>query len=148
MGRRGQPLTPCARSRKPPRKYSVRPLSSRTSPLPPLHPMRVRCTCRHTYIKIFNARQTLSPDTFPTTRQVSTGPSGGFIWTRVPNLLSRLPNLLYLYGETPLMNCGPRSIFLYLYYHILQALFTFHKYYFTSPQTNISFHTVRLILCF
>jgi hypothetical protein len=38
--------------------------------------------------------------------------------------------------------------FLHLYYHLLQTLFTFRKYYFTSSQTNISFHTVRIILCF
>jgi hypothetical protein len=56
--------------------------------------------------------------------------------------------MLYLYGEIPLVNCGPRSILLYLYYHLLQALFTFCKHYFTSPKTNVSFHTMRLILCF
>jgi hypothetical protein len=56
--------------------------------------------------------------------------------------------MLYLYGETPLVNCGPQSILLHLYYHLLQALFTFCKYYFTSLQTDISFHTVYLILCF
>jgi hypothetical protein len=56
--------------------------------------------------------------------------------------------MLYLYGERPLVNYGPWSILLHLYYHLLQALFTFRKYYFTSPQTNISFHTERLILCF
>jgi hypothetical protein len=31
---------------------------------------------------------------------------------------------------------------------LLQTLFTFRKHYFTSPQTNIFFHTIRLILCF
>jgi hypothetical protein len=46
------------------------------------------------------------------------------------------------------VNCGPWSILLHLYYHLLQALFTFRKHYFLSPQTNISFHTIRLILCF
>jgi hypothetical protein len=56
--------------------------------------------------------------------------------------------MLYLYGETPLVNYGPRSILLHLYYHLLQTLFTFRKHYFISPQTNISFHTIRLILCF
>jgi hypothetical protein len=56
--------------------------------------------------------------------------------------------MLYLYGETPLVNCGPRSILLYTYYHLLQALFTFRKHYFTLPQTNISFHTICLILCY
>jgi hypothetical protein len=58
------------------------------------------------------------------------------------------PSMLYLFGETPLVNCGPRSILLHLYYHLLQTLFTFRKYYFISLQTNISFHTIRLILCF
>jgi hypothetical protein len=38
--------------------------------------------------------------------------------------------MLYLYGETPLVNCGPRSILLHLYYHQLQTLFTFRKHYF------------------
>jgi hypothetical protein len=56
--------------------------------------------------------------------------------------------MLYLYGETPLVNCRPRSILLHLYYHLLQALFTFRKHYFISPQANIYFHTIRLILCF
>jgi hypothetical protein len=56
--------------------------------------------------------------------------------------------MLYLYGETPLVNSGPWSILLNLYYHLLQALFTFRKYYFISLQANISFHTIRLILCF
>jgi hypothetical protein len=58
------------------------------------------------------------------------------------------PSMLYLYGETPIANYGPRSILLYLYYHLLQAMCTFCKYYFTLLQTNISFHTICLILCF
>jgi hypothetical protein len=69
------------------------------------------------------------------------------LFFQLPNC-NLLPNMLYLYGETPLVNCGPRSIVLHLYYHLLQTLFTFRKYYFTSRQTNISFHTIHLILCF
>jgi hypothetical protein len=46
------------------------------------------------------------------------------------------------------VNYGPRSILLHLYYHQLQTLFTFRKHYFTSLQTNISFHTICLVLCF
>ena len=42
-------------------------------------------------------------------------------------------------GETPLVNCGPRSILLHLN--------TFYCFY-CSLQTNIIFHTIRLILCF
>jgi hypothetical protein len=55
---------------------------------PPLHPVRASRTCAHTYIRISIARPLFSPDNCATTRQVSTGPSGGFIWTRVPNLPS------------------------------------------------------------
>jgi hypothetical protein len=44
--------------------------------------------------------------------------------------------MLYLYGETPLVNCGPRSILLHLYYHVLQALFTFRKYYLIKNTKN------------
>jgi hypothetical protein len=56
--------------------------------------------------------------------------------------------MLYLYGETPLVNYGPWSVLSHLYYHLLQILFTFRKYYFTSPQTNIYFQTIHLIICF
>jgi hypothetical protein len=70
------------------------------------------------------------------------------LFCQLPNCNLFTQHVIYLYGETPLVNCGPRSILLYLYYHLLQALFTFCKYYFTSPQTNISFHTVCLVLCF
>jgi hypothetical protein len=34
------------------------------------------------------------------------------------------------------------------YYHLLQALFTFRKHYFTLPRTNIYFQTICLILCY
>ena len=33
------------------------------------------------------------------------------------------PNMLFLMGETPLVNCGPRSILLHLKYNLLQYLF-------------------------
>jgi hypothetical protein len=50
-------------------------------------------------------------------------------------------HVVYLYGETPLVNCGRRSILLDSYYRLrLHALFTF-------SQTNIFYHTIRLILC-
>ena len=49
------------------------------------------------------------------------------------------PNMLFLIGETLLVNCGPRSILLYLN--------TFYCFY-CSLQTNTIFHSIRLILCF
>jgi hypothetical protein len=70
------------------------------------------------------------------------------LFCRLPNCNLFIQHVIYLYGETPLVNYGPRSILLHSYYHLLQAVFTFRKYYFISPQTNISFHTIRLILCF
>ena len=55
-----------------------------------------------------------------------------------------LPNMLVIYyGETPLVNCGPRSILLHL---IIQSTASTVLSY--SLQTNIIFYTIRLILCF
>ena len=34
------------------------------------------------------------------------------------------PNICYLMGETPLVNCGPRSYSLHLKYNLLQLFFT------------------------
>jgi hypothetical protein len=62
------------------------------------------------------------------------------LFCQLPNY-NFLPNMLYYFGETPLVNCGPRSILLHLYYYLLQALFTL-------TQINIYFHTIRLILCY
>jgi hypothetical protein len=70
------------------------------------------------------------------------------LFCQLPNCNLFTQHVIYLYRETPPVNCGTRSIFLFLYYHLLQTLFTFHKYYFISLQTNISFHTIRLIICF
>jgi hypothetical protein len=68
------------------------------------------------------------------------------LFCQLPNYNLFTQHVIYLYGETPLVNCGPRSILLHLYCHLLQALFTFRKHYFNLPQANISFHTIRLIL--
>ena len=55
------------------------------------------------------------------------------------------PNMLFIcYGETPLLNCGPQSFFSTLINHPQQTLFTYCNY----CSANISFHTIRLILCF
>ena len=49
---------------------------------------------------------------------------------------------IYLMGETPLVNCGPRSFLLYWNTNLLQYLF------FTVFLQTIIFHTIRLILCY
>jgi hypothetical protein len=55
------------------------------------------------------------------------------------NLLTQ--HVIYLYGETPLVNCGPGPFFYILItiYYLL-ALFIF-------SQTTIFYHMIRLILC-
>jgi hypothetical protein len=71
------------------------------------------------------------------------------LFCQLPNCNLFTQHVIYLYGETPLVNCGPRSILLHIYYLLLQALFTFCKHYlFTYCKTNILFHTICLILCF
>jgi hypothetical protein len=63
------------------------------------------------------------------------------LFCQLPNCNLFTQHVIYLYGETPLVNCGPRYILLHLYYRLLsQALFTF-------SQTNIFYHTICLILC-
>jgi hypothetical protein len=63
------------------------------------------------------------------------------LFFQLPNCNLFTQHVIYLYGETHLVNCGPRSILLHSYCRlILQALFTF-------SQTNIFYHTIRLILC-
>ena len=52
--------------------------------------------------------------------------------------------MCYLYGETPLVNCGPRSFLLILLQSSTAALFTFLQFTFSK---QFSIHTIRLILC-
>ena len=57
-------------------------------------------------------------------------------------------HVICLCGGTPLVNCGPRSSFFYCYNHLLQIPVYFCNYCFIYFTANISFHTIRLILCF
>jgi hypothetical protein len=41
------------------------------------------------------------------------------LFCQLPNYNLFTQHAIYLYGETPLVNCGPRSILLYSYYHLL-----------------------------
>src|SRR3954464_15754599 len=59
-----------------------------------------------------------------------------------------LPSMLIFYGETPLVNYGPRSFSLHQYINRNQALFTFCNLLFIYFTANISFHSIQLILCF
>ena len=44
---------------------------------------------------------------------------------QLPNCNLFTQHAIYLIGETPLVNCGPRSILLHLKYNLLQSLFFF-----------------------
>jgi hypothetical protein len=63
------------------------------------------------------------------------------LFCRLPNCNLFTQHVIYLYGETPLVNRGPQSILLHIYItvYFLQALFTF-------LQINIYYHTICLIL--
>ena len=51
--------------------------------------------------------------------------------------------LVIYYGETPLVNCGPQPILIQIIVQSTASTVLLH-----SLQTNIIFHTIRLILCF
>jgi hypothetical protein len=40
------------------------------------------------------------------------------LFYQLPNYNLFTQHVIYLYGETPLVNCGPRSILLHSYYHL------------------------------
>jgi hypothetical protein len=68
---------------------------------------------------------------------------------QLPNCNMSTQHVIYLYGETPLVNWDPGPFFyidntIYCkHYFLFASIILFH-----SLQTNISFHTIRLILCF
>jgi hypothetical protein len=63
------------------------------------------------------------------------------LFCQLPNCNLFTQHVTYLYGETPLVNCGPWSILLHIYYHLLQAPFTFYKNYLFTYCKQISFST-------
>src|SRR3954463_4897613 len=73
----------------------------------------------------------------------SKGSSTRAMFVNYPSVIC-LPSMLYLYGETPLVNCGPRSYFPYFKSITTKALFTFWQFTFLQ---KISIHSIRLILC-
>jgi hypothetical protein len=54
-----------------------------------------------------------------------------------------LPSMCYLsYGETPLVNCGARSYFLYI-----AITYLLYSHCFLYSHTTIAFHSIRSFLC-
>jgi hypothetical protein len=56
--------------------------------------------------------------------------------------------IIYLYGETPLVNCGPRSILLHILLSTASTVYFLQALFIYLLQTNIIFHTIHLIHCF
>jgi hypothetical protein len=63
------------------------------------------------------------------------------LFCQVTNCNLFTQHVIYLYGETPLVNYGPRSIILHLYYLLLQAPFTFRIMYLFTYCKQISLST-------
>jgi hypothetical protein len=74
------------------------------------------------------------------------------LFCQLPNYNLFTQHVIYLYGETPLVNCGPQSILLHLYYHLLQSnvyfpqallYFTANKHLFPHYTSNSLFSANR-----
>jgi hypothetical protein len=57
-------------------------------------------------------------------------------------------HIIYLYGETPLVNCGPRSILLHILLFTASTIYFLQALFIYLLQTNIIFYSIRLILYF
>jgi hypothetical protein len=61
------------------------------------------------------------------------------LFCQLPNCNLFTQHVIYLYGETPLVNCRPRSIPLHIYYHLLSIsiiYFIANKYLFPHDTFN------------
>jgi hypothetical protein len=72
-----------------------------------------------------------------------------FLFCQLPNCNLFTKHVIYFYGETPLVNYGPRSILLHIYYLLLKhrLLFASIIYLLTANKYHF-FHMICLILCF
>jgi hypothetical protein len=59
------------------------------------------------------------------------------LFCQLPNCNLFTQHVIYLYRETHLVNCGSQSILLYIYYHLLQAPFTFRKHYLLTANKHL-----------
>jgi hypothetical protein len=59
------------------------------------------------------------------------------LFYQLPNCNLFTQHVIYLYGETPLVNCGPRSIILHSYYHLLftHIIYILANYYLLPHDT-------------
>jgi hypothetical protein len=68
------------------------------------------------------------------------------LFCQLPNYNLFSQHVIYLYGETPLVNCGPRSILLHSYYRLLltRIIYFLANYYLLPHDTfNLLFTANR-----
>jgi hypothetical protein len=70
------------------------------------------------------------------------------LFYQLPNCNLFIQHVIYLYEETPLVNCGPQSILLHILLSTASTVYFIQALFIYLLQTNIIFHTIRLILCF
>jgi hypothetical protein len=70
------------------------------------------------------------------------------LFYQLPNSNLFIQHVIYLYGETPLVNCGPRSILLHILSSTASTIYFLQALFIYLLQRNILFHTIHLILCF
>jgi hypothetical protein len=70
------------------------------------------------------------------------------LFCQLPNYNLFTQHVIYIYGETPLVNYGPRSILLCILPSIASTIYFPQALFIYLLQTNIIFHMIRLILCF
>jgi hypothetical protein len=71
-----------------------------------------------------------------------------FLFCQLPNCNLFAQHDIYLYGETPLVYCGPWSILLHILPSTASNIYFRKALFIYLLQRNIFFHTVCLILCF
>jgi hypothetical protein len=70
------------------------------------------------------------------------------LFCQLPNCNLFTQHVIYLYGETPLVNCGPWSILLHILSSTASTIYFLQALFIYLLQTNIIFHMIHLILCF
>jgi hypothetical protein len=102
-----------------------------------------RCSCIMVYVLCCNAQVNLIV-IFMTCTCIAMHS----LFYKLPNCNLFIQHVIYLYGETPLVNYGPRSILLHILSSTASTVYFLPALYIYLLQTNILFHMIRLILCF
>jgi hypothetical protein len=70
------------------------------------------------------------------------------LFYQLPNCNLFTQHVIWLYGETPLVNYGPRSILLHILPPTVSTIYFPQALLIYLLQTNIVFHMIHLIFCF